>query len=698
MKTKRFTNYLKLGALLFGISILLWNCEKEEFIENQQQDDFLKAKIVLNSKIPSYIDKYIGEKTNESYKAFIGREEIYLLNTSAKTVNEKALGIINRAKAVVVENEKNTKYTFSILPYNYNENVMINLVVVDTGDGNILEYFIKFQFENIHTMPRIASSGALDMSQFSGEITYYNSDGNEFGNKKATQGRTISKSGSTNPCPGPTGGGLDDPNGNGSPDENDTSGSTGNGDGDPAVGGGGGGTSCPLTFAWGVCGNNGNADGHGATGGRCIGSPLVVTDCYGASEYYYRSTSSSKTTPLCGGNTGVIVDINIEYTKFLMGLDNDLQMYISSNIKKSDFIEQFLENNKDAYGNYTTEAKNWAIGQVKLEIVTQNIPWQPSIGTIAGLKYTHTHFDGSRGFYKLENGSIIVNSSSEQELTASGDLRDKYNDFNPNDKYYYIKTPGSFEWAEMLFNPDNLSDGLANLFRLGAIDLGKSLGRYVVPIEDLMILIDGQDFDGQEVSRIKAAGFLLLAIIPGTTALKIVRTASGAIIGVVKLGGGTLIVDTVKYGLKIITDNNVIKILSNGDEIANVVNKIMTFKYNGFGGNIITNPNKTTTVIGKWTNGTEKIINAGLSKSGKNVGGINALNVVTDGLTDDQIWNQINKPWLDKVIQRGDVIRIISDHSSQLNLFNNGVPSFFKREIDYLISKGYRINGNFIVK
>lgn len=348
MKTKRFANYLKLGVLLFGISILLWNCEKEEFIENQQQDDFLKAKIVLNSKIPSYIDKYIGEKTNESYKAFIGREGIYLLNTNAKTVNEKALGIINRAKAVVVENEKNTKYTFSILPYNYDENVMINLVVVDTGDGNIMEYFIKFQFENIHTMPRIASSGALDMSQFSGEITYYNSDGNEFGNKKATYGRTISKSGSSNPCPGPTGGGLDNTGDDESSEGDNTSGGSDTGGGDTNQGGGS--TICTLLYA--QCGNKGNADGHADTGGNCGGSPLVGVEC---KQTYERSARGTGTEPECGGNTGLIVDINVKYTLFLTELDNDLQLYLMLNSKNSNLIEQFLEDNKDSNGNYTAE-------------------------------------------------------------------------------------------------------------------------------------------------------------------------------------------------------------------------------------------------------------------------------------------------------------------------------------------------------
>ena len=72
-----------------------------------------------------------------------------------------------------------------------------------------------------------------------------------------------------------------------------------------------------------------------------------------------------------------------------------------------------------------------------------------------GKKYTTHFWNHVLGYYKLEDGSIVVNSSSEQELSHSGDLRDKYNDFNPNDKFYYIKLAGSNEWAELLFNQDN---------------------------------------------------------------------------------------------------------------------------------------------------------------------------------------------------------------------------------------------------
>lgn len=307
--------------------------------------------------------------------------------------------------------------------------------------------------------------------------------------------------------------------------------------------------------------------------------------------------------------------------------------------------------------------------QNELDVLTKNIPWRASTGTIANSKYTHTHFDGSRGYYKLEDGSIIVNSSSEQALTKTGDLRDKYNEFNPNDKYYYIKLAGSNQWAEMLFNSDNLADGLENLFRLGAIDLGKSIGRYVLPIEDIKIIIDGKDFDGQDVSRLKAAGFLLLAIVPGSKALKVVGNVSDALFVAVKIGKSTLVVDTVRTGLKVVTDNNIIKFLSKtGNEIARVVNGVMTFKYTGFGGSIITKANKTTTLIGKWENQLENIWKTGLAKHGKNTGGLNILGEPF-GSNVAEIWAN-NKKWLDRAISRGDNIRVTANPLDINNVFH----------------------------
>ena len=147
-------------------------------------------------------------------------------------------------------------------------------------------------------------------------------------------------------------------------------------------------------------------------------------------------------------------------------------------------------------------------------------------------------------------------------------------------------------------------------------------------------------------------------------------------------------------GLKIVLDNNVVKFLNNsGGEVARIVNNVMTFKYTGFGGNVITTQNKTTTVIGKFFDnvnppGTTAIKNSGLYKYGENIGGINLL--------DDSNWSwPLNQNWLLSASTRGDVIRVMSNPFSNANLYVNGVngvKTTFGKEIDYLISLGYTFN------
>jgi hypothetical protein len=39
MKKQKIANYLKTGILLFGVSVLLWNCEKEEVLIPEQKKE-----------------------------------------------------------------------------------------------------------------------------------------------------------------------------------------------------------------------------------------------------------------------------------------------------------------------------------------------------------------------------------------------------------------------------------------------------------------------------------------------------------------------------------------------------------------------------------------------------------------------------------------------------------------------------------
>lgn len=134
-------------------------------------------------------------------------------------------------------------------------------------------------------------------------------------------------------------------------------------------------------------------------------------------------------------------------------------------------------------------------------------------------------------------------------------------------------------------------------------------------------------------------------------------------------------------------------------------------------GDVITNSDKTTTLIGKWANQIENIWNTGLAKQGANKGGINILGEAI-GNTIEEIWAN-NKIWLDDAIARGDDIRVTANPLDINNVFYNtsGIdPSkfsnidtlkeylisltteeinklgYYGKEIRYLFQKGYNFN------
>ncbi len=175
----------------------------------------------------------------------------------------------------------------------------------------------------------------------------------------------------------------------------------------------------------------------------------------------------------------------------------------------------------------------------------------------------------------------------------------------------------------------------------------------------------------------------------------------------------------IALGNKFRTINGVPSIIDGtGKVLFELVDGVKKFKYLGFGGDIVATPNKTTTIIGKWNDlvdsgGTKQIIENGLSKSGDNIGGINALDIAEDitGMSDNEIWDLFNKGWLDDAIAREDIIRSISnpfdntnlykqdplgnfinssgDIIPESNLLDEGIKSFYGREVEYLQNAGY---------
>ncbi len=58
---------------------------------------------------------------------------------------------------------------------------------------------------------------------------------------------------------------------------------------------------------------------------------------------------------------------------------------------------------------------------------------------------------------------------------------------------------------------------------------GTTIGRYVLPIEDVYILLEGKDFDGVQANRAVAGGFILIEFIPGGKILKPAKWIDGSV-------------------------------------------------------------------------------------------------------------------------------------------------------------------------
>lgn len=114
------------------------------------------------------------------------------------------------------------------------------------------------------------------------------------------------------------------------------------------------------------------------------------------------------------------------------------------------------------------------------------------------------------------------------------------------------------------------------------------------------------------------------------------------------------------------------------------------------------NPDNTTTVLGSFGADTKRIINEelGLPKSmaidgATQPGSFNLLNTPDSlyvALGPEKFWQQVNKPFLDAAITRGDDIVLATKPEGKVLISpkDPSVLSGFGREVKYLEAKGYQ--------
>jgi hypothetical protein len=97
MKKKRNVNFLKIGVLLFSISLLLWNCEKPEIFQMNELSvpsiENSKSAFLVNNKQPKstgFISKIKWDKSS----SIRWKEEIDVLHSPIKLITNKAKSFV----------------------------------------------------------------------------------------------------------------------------------------------------------------------------------------------------------------------------------------------------------------------------------------------------------------------------------------------------------------------------------------------------------------------------------------------------------------------------------------------------------------------------------------------------------------------------------------------------------------------------
>lgn len=183
----------------------------------------------------------------------------------------------------------------------------------------------------------------------------------------------------------------------------------------------------------------------------------------------------------------------------------------------------------------------------------------------------------------------------------------------------------------------------------------------------------------------------------------------------------------VNAGLNAVEDGDAVKFYgSNGKLIAEIAGNQLIFKYAGFGGDMVMFDDRTTTVLGKYSDmldgyGTKEVLSMPegcFARESANPDGINILDIpasiydalltkniqkyLDEGKTleeakalsiidgKNEFWELYNYPFLEEACQRGDNIRVLSNNAYYKNA-SDAVGGFYKREIS-AIEDGW--NGN----
>jgi hypothetical protein len=279
---------------------------------------------------------------------------------------------------------------------------------------------------------------------------------------------------------------------------------------------------------------------------------------------------------------------------------------------------------------------------------------------------------------------------------------------------YYVLYPDERQWQPFKLPPfDCTSCDIAWLVS----QVQTAAVRYLTPIEDIIVVLEGKDLDGMESSKLLAGVFLVVDIVPGGKIFRPVKKLGQAglkgtkklLVTVGKTSKAYIgeVVDGVYKPFKWIKPDKVDEVLEVTDEVTYLaedgvqrVGKLEVVRSGiEYGVRVLSNALKFTAkqiddyialatkqndklkvMLGMWDNGSSSSY---ISKAGKDYTYFDfgdkfqeAYNLV--GKNDDEIW-RINKEFIDRQKAAGKEFWFSHDPFSPKN------EQFFAREVNYLI-------------
>lgn len=265
-KQKRLKNILKYCLTLLSVAIVSLSCQKDDDFSTAPQNSLEETpdvnaniKTISGKQVPKKIIDFLQTETNNTLQYTLLDNKFTPNKSHYNTQNDldnKTLSVII-SKSAVVKNDNNTKYTFELA--SNDKTIKHNIIVIDM-DTNIVSSYISYKPE----LSWLANHNMkTEMRYFSGDIIFYNTNGNQNGHLKLNNGIVDANTskGLNDPC-------NDDIIDTGDDATDDTIGSGGNGTGGSGPGGSGPGGS--------------GSEGSGSGGGGVTSDPISQMCTYTA--------------------------------------------------------------------------------------------------------------------------------------------------------------------------------------------------------------------------------------------------------------------------------------------------------------------------------------------------------------------------------------------------------------------------------